>query len=133
MEARQDAPHRKIGASHMKKSSVLLLLVSSFQFLAAQSHFQNVNLSQRLGNQSEVTVAINPTNPRNIVAISNVDVGNGLFKAVSMDGGITWTKSVIANGDVLGVACCDPSLSFDSFGNLFLAFLDAGVTNVQLG
>ncbi len=44
-----------------------------------------------------------------------------MFEGVSFDGGKTWTTSLIGNNDNLGAACCDPSLSFDNYGNLFLA------------
>jgi hypothetical protein len=84
----------------------------------------NVNVSQKVGNQSETTVSVNPTNTKNIVLVSNLE-GNGLFEGYSFDGGVTWTAKTIAksSGDPLGIACCDPSLRFDQFGNLFLAYL----------
>jgi hypothetical protein len=62
---------------------------------------------------------------------SNIDTGSGLFKAFSTDGGATWTRDIIADGDALGFACCDSKASFDSFGNLFLVYLDSAVTKVQ--
>src|SRR6266699_2910194 len=84
----------------------------------------NVDVSQRMGNESEETVAVNPTNPKNIVIVTNVDhPAAGLFEGVSFDGGSTWTTKLIADNDNLGDACCDPSLSFDSYGNLFLTYL----------
>ncbi len=39
---------------------------------------------------------------------------------------------MIANGDNLGFACCDGSVAFDQFGNLFLTYLDSKLHNVQL-
>jgi hypothetical protein len=84
----------------------------------------NVDVSQRATNESEETVAVNPTNPRNIVIVTNVVFPDaGLFEGVSFDGGATWATKIIADNDNLGAACCDPSLSFDSFGNLFLTYL----------
>jgi hypothetical protein len=85
----------------------------------------NVNVSQRQGNESEATIAINPTNENNLVALSNIAGGNGLFKAFSTDAGLTWTTDIIADGDALGTACCDASVAgcFDTFGNLFLTYL----------
>src|SRR5205085_444322 len=54
----------------------------------------------------------------------NVDFpAAGLFEGVSFDGGKTWTTKLIGDNDNLGDACCDPSLSFDRYGNLFLAYL----------
>jgi BNR/Asp-box repeat len=88
----------------------------------------NVDISQRHLNESEVTIAVNPTNPSNIVVVSNVGHGEagltaGMFKGVSFNGGATWTRTLIGNNDNLGDACCDPSLSFDEFGNLFMTYL----------
>jgi hypothetical protein len=46
-----------------------------------------------------------------------------LFEGVSFDGGATWTTKLIGDNDNLGDACCDPSLSFDKYGNLFMTYL----------
>lgn len=84
----------------------------------------NVDISRRPGNESEETVAVNPTNPNNIVVVTNVDhPAAGLFEGVSFDGGLNWTKKLIGDNDNLGDACCDPSLSFDRYGNLFMTYL----------
>src|SRR5437868_5609292 len=84
----------------------------------------NIDVSQLSNNESEEAIAVNPTNPNNIVIVTNVVVSAaGMFAAVSFDGGITWAKRIIGNNDNLGAACCDPSLSFDEFGNLFLTYL----------
>jgi hypothetical protein len=90
----------------------------------------NVDVSQRHLNESEEAIAVNPTNPNNIVIVTNFGhlesgIPSGMFKAVSFDGGATWTKSLIALGgnDPLGDGCCDPSLSFDEYGNLFFTYL----------
>ena len=84
----------------------------------------NVDVSQRHGSESEETVAVNPTNPNNIVIVTNVDHPvAGLFEGVSFNGGKTWTTKLIGDNDNLKDACCDPSLSFDNYGNLFLTYL----------
>jgi hypothetical protein len=84
----------------------------------------NIDVSQQHTNESEEAVAVNPTNRSNIVIVTNVDFpAAGLFEGVSFDGGATWTTTLIGNNDNLGAACCDPSLSFDSYGNLFLTYL----------
>lgn len=85
---------------------------------------KNIDVSQLANNESEETIAVNPINPDNIVIVTNVAVpAAGMFAAVSFDGGSTWTSRIIGNNDNLGAACCDPSLSFDEFGNLFLTYL----------
>jgi len=90
----------------------------------------NIDVSQRNLNESEEAIAVNPTNPSNIVIVTNVGhreagLKAGMFEAVSFDGGSTWTTKLIGlgAGDVLGDACCDPTLSFDEFGNLFMSYL----------
>ena len=91
----------------------------------------NADVSQRAGNESEEAIAVNPTNPKNIVTITNIQEGfSGLFEGISFDGGATWTHKIIAAGDAigegadgLGDSCCDPSLSFDRYGNLFFTYL----------
>jgi len=84
----------------------------------------NVDVSRRVGNEAETTIAVNQTNPSNVAIVSNIQFADGLFEASSFDGGATWRTQIIADGDNLGHACCDPSLAFDSFGNLFLTYLD---------
>src|SRR5438270_6901949 len=84
----------------------------------------NVDVSRRHNNESEEAVAVNTTNPKNIVIVTNVDVPlTGMFEGVSFDSGQTWATKLIGNNDNLGDACCDPSLSFDSYGNLFMTYL----------
>src|SRR5262249_26149933 len=85
----------------------------------------NVDVSQRAGNESEEAIAVNPTNPNNIVMFTNIAEGtNGMFLAVSFDGGKTWTRRIVGEGnDVFGDTCCDPSLAFDEYGNLFMTYL----------
>ena len=94
----------------------------------------NVDVSQRHLNEAEEAIAVNPTNPNNIVILTNVGhkeagLSAGMFLAVSFDGGATWTTRLVGNNDNLGDACCDPSLSFDEFGNLFVTYL-YGAENV---
>ena len=88
----------------------------------------NVDVSQRHLNEAEEAIAVNPTNPNNSVIFTNVahkeaGLSAGMFLAVSFDGGATWTSRLVGNNDNLGDSCCDPSLSFDEFGNLFMTYL----------
>jgi len=104
--------------------SVMPLIAGTPKWLGRSPVPTNVDVSQRRGNESEETIAVNPKNPDNIVIVTNVDFPRaGMFAAVSFDGGVTWATRLIGNNDNLGAACCDPSLSFDEFGNLFLAYL----------
>jgi len=106
-------------------AAALLLLTGTPAGAAPLGHVgRNVNISRMFGNQNETAVAINPTNPKNVVVTSNLESFRGLLEAHSFDGGLTWTRHTIADGtDDLGIACCDSSLAFDSYGNLFLTYL----------
>lgn len=113
------------------RNLIILLVISmiasvSVSVASAQTSIPpNVNVSQRAGNESEEAIAVNPTNPNNIVMFTNIAEGvNGMFLAVSFDGGQTWSKRIVGEGtDVFGDTCCDPSLSFDAYGNLFMTYL----------
>src|SRR5437899_335742 len=83
----------------------------------------NVDVSRRRGNEAEVSIATDPTDPSNVVVMSNIDTFRGLLEGISHDGGATWATRTIGNGDDLGVICCDNSLSWDDHGNLFLTYL----------
>ncbi|MGD9345527.1 MAG: sialidase family protein [Candidatus Aminicenantes bacterium] len=63
----------------------------------------------------EVTICINPKNPLNVVAGSNLD-----YYYYSTDGGYTWTEGRL--GSTLGV-WGDPSVIFDAEGNLYYGHL----------
>src|SRR4051812_5170411 len=84
-----------------------------------------VNASQTSGNESETFVVVNPTNPNNIVAFSNL-TSNSIFRAYSMNGGASWTRGTV----VTGVACCDGQAVFDRFGNLFLVYINSSVNQI---
>jgi hypothetical protein len=117
-----------------------LLLVTSFVVTAAGSAWAggptNINVSMRSFNQSEAASAVDPVNSQNVVIVSNTDSGGGLFMGVSHDGGTTWTRSIFAKGGTkFGDACCDPTMSWDDSGNLFLVWLssdDFGAVPVAL-
>jgi hypothetical protein len=82
----------------------------------------NVNMSEVLGNQNEATLAINPTNPNNLVGFSNDEAASGGVRIyVSNDGGQNWTTRIFGfNHDGEVSACCDTQAAFDDFGNLFV-------------
>lgn len=117
-------------------------LVGALAFVCALPAFgqikagTNVNTSKMPSDQNECTIAKNPTNKLQLFILCNND-NAGLFAARSTDGGITWTypdpSKTIANGITpsLGpAACCDPQLAWDTFGNLFLTYIDSGIQNI---
>ena len=107
---------------------VALLFALALPGSPASAQPPNINVSARSGNEAEDAIAINPTDPSNIVSMSTLPGPvSGLFEGVSFDGGATWTRKIIADGsDELGEACCDQQLSWDSFGNLWMVYLFSG-------
>jgi len=86
-----------------------------------------VNVSAATGNQAETFVVVNPTNTNNIVAFSNSS-SSSIYRAYSTNGGSTWTRGTVA----AGAACCDGQAVWDSFGNLFLVYLNASASQANL-
>jgi len=83
-----------------------------------------VNVSRAAGDQAAGSLAVNPTNPANLVAAADAssfccDVAS--FRAYSFDGGATWTGASDLPGAVNGSV---PQVAFDEYGNLFLAVID---------
>src|SRR5438270_14042832 len=146
--------HTLLAARLIAIAAALIVLLAAWVTpeSVAGSGPANVDVSQRHFNESEEAIAVNPTNPNNIVIVTNVGHGEaglsaGMFEGISFDGGKNWaTKLIGANNDNLGDACCDPSLSFDQSGNLFMTYLfeventvpivlstDGGLTFTQVG
>src|SRR5207248_6432087 len=103
----------------------LALLPSSTAKASSASTPPNYDASSMHGNEAEDAIAINPTNPQNVVAMSTLpDVTAGLAVDVTFNGGSTWTRQVIgAGGGDLGDICCDEQLAWDRFGNLWMTYL----------
>src|SRR5213083_3757773 len=94
--------------------------------LAAAAAPSNLNVTAMPGNEAEDAIAVNPTNPSNVVAMSTLpDVVAGLAVGVSFNSGSTWTRNVIggSTSDPLGAICCDQQLAWDRFGNLWMTYL----------
>jgi hypothetical protein len=113
----------------------ILVTVTDSRGLNPQS---NIDLSHALNSQAEGSIAVNPTNPKQLFAVSvdgsgvarTSSGGGGLFSAISMDGGATWVSQelfVTSDGSVAQppAALGDPRAVFDQFGNLFLTYVDS--------
>lgn len=89
----------------------------------------DVNISRLASSQTEVVVGVNPTNPQNLVAMSNGGTTDpsAQFIANSFDGGNTWTiRSLGVLQDGIGGATSDRfdgALVFDRFGNLHVTYM----------
>ncbi|MDX8499659.1 hypothetical protein RFM99_14655 [Mesorhizobium sp. VK4C] len=93
------------------------------------------NVSEMEDFQNECAIAINPSN-RNELFVACNKSGPGLFFARSIDRGHSWiypdADKAIADGDPGQgpLACCDPSVAWDSFGNLYVTYL-ANVSDIE--
>jgi hypothetical protein len=86
-----------------------------------------VDASTRSGNEDETFVVVNPTNTQNIVVFSNQS-SSSIYRSYTTNGGASWTHGTVATN----AACCDGQAAWDTFGNLFLVYLNAGDTAVNL-
>ena len=93
---------------------------------AATSIATNFDSSVMAGNEAEDAIAVNPTNPSDVVTMSTLpDVPAGLSVNVTANAGRTWSHRVIGAtaSDPLGAICCDQQLAWDRFGNLWMTYL----------
>ena len=101
-----------------------LAATASVVAATAASSPANADVSVLPGNDAEDAIAVNPTNPNNVVAMAiTLAQDSGLVEGVSFNGGRTWTRQVIGAGDALGEICCDEQLAWDRFGNLWMTYL----------
>jgi hypothetical protein len=87
----------------------------------------NVDVSNECGPQSETYITVNPAAPTNLAAGSNEIFRLPMRGYFSLDGGGTWggvdlplPPAIGANGTRFG---SDPSLAFDSRGNLYYSYI----------
>src|SRR5437762_8912732 len=93
---------------------------------AAAGPIPNFDVTAMPGNEAEDAIAVNPTAPSNVVAMSTLsDAVAGLAVGVSFDSGQTWARRLIgtSTADPLGDICCDQQLAWDRYGNLWMAYL----------
>jgi hypothetical protein len=115
---------------------VMLLATSVTPAHAQLTGGADHNTSVKSGHDSECAIAKNPSNHAQLFVLCNTATA-GLFAARSTDMGVTWTfpdatDKTIADGDANQgpLACCDPNLAWDTFGNLFLTYLSPNGADV---
>jgi hypothetical protein len=103
----------------------LVALTTTSLAAAAPPLPPNFDSSTMPGNEAEDAIAVNPTNPANVVTMSTLpDVVAGLNVNITFNSGNTWSHRVIgAAGDPLGEICCDQQMAWDRFGNLWMTYL----------
>jgi hypothetical protein len=84
----------------------------------------------------EPQIAINPTNPNNVVLVSQTDIGGGgtvIVVSRSFDGGQTWSDLYWGSQDGYGSTNRpDARVAFDPYGNLYMAYMVASGSNTNI-
>src|SRR5690348_6312835 len=86
----------------------------------------NVDVSNECGPQSETFITLNPNQPTMLAAGSNNIFRDPMRGYFSSNGGTTWSAvdlplpTAKGNGNRFG---SDPSLAFDTMGNLFYGYI----------
>ncbi|MHC1775052.1 MAG: T9SS type A sorting domain-containing protein [Lentimicrobium sp.] len=109
----------------MMKPKILLSQILIFFSLFAPG--QNINLSGGVIFDGEPYLAINPQNPRHMVVawMGYVFLNRIMIKTrVSFNGGTTWSSVQNTQHVAEGYTSADPSVDFDSNGNVFLCLID---------
>jgi uncharacterized repeat protein (TIGR01451 family) len=120
----EKAPRGRHFAAAVAALSVLVALsgtAATPTWAAAPFGGATVRVNQVTTNaQDETTIAVNPTNPRNLVAGSiTYETGTGQCAAYSsMDRGKTWTQQVLPNAPPF-TASGDPVVAFDANGTAY--------------
>ncbi len=86
----------------------------------------NVNVTKQAGNEDESAIAIDPTNTNRLFMATNTQTTSNYWR--STDDGATWTKVTPA----IPAACCDVQMAWDTFGNLFIVYIDSAITTIEL-
>ena len=92
----------------------------------------NVDVSRASGIQSEAAIAVDPRNPRELLAASNDSLLPTLRVYTSSDGGRRWRRA--AGPAVPGNSCAhgEPRVAVDADGRQYLAFLAGRVCGDKL-
>jgi len=117
-------------------TGIFLLFLPCSAARAQITSSPDVNTSQLANYQNECAIIKNPTNHMELFAACN-HAGAGLFAARSTNLGVTWTwpdpvDRTLADGDPGQgpTSCCDPTLAWDSFGNLYFGYINAAVNSI---
>jgi hypothetical protein len=124
------------------------VMLSSFQavslqdangdFLRATPPAVDVNVSQLSSSQGETHIAINPTNPQNLVIMANGGTSSpdAQFIANTFDGGQNWTiRPLSFTQDGIGGAGSDrfdAAVTFDAFGNMHAMYMARNGTSAMI-
>lgn len=128
--SRSSSSRRSLFSSTLVLAFLLCLILPLSAARAQLTSGGDVNTSKMPHYQNECSIIKNPTpGSQQLFAACNNATG-GIFATRSTDHGATWTypdavDKTIADGDVGQgpLACCDPTLAWDTFGNLYVGYL----------
>lgn len=109
-------------------TAFLVVLSLAFLQVPAVEASPDVRVYQNPEPQNECSIAVNPTNPDNIViGFNDYTPGHWIASySYSTDRGITWTYGgSLPRGTLSGRPFCDPWLAFDSSGYLYYVAMSA--------
>jgi hypothetical protein len=130
---RKPPPRRQNFLLEPLESRLLLSVTPTFVGVPSLLAGPNMNVTQRSGDQTEEAIAINPTNPANMIAAPNDNPGEFSVPTsrdsvwVTQDAGSTWTRVTIPIPTGATGSHGDPTIVFDRAGNAVYAHLvDSG-------
>ena len=84
----------------------------------------DVNVSNLAGNESEVSIDVNPTNSLNQVIVGHAPGFQTMNTFFTLDGGQTWTFVQLGNAEdgLISTFRFDPSVAFDDNGNVYAGY-----------
>jgi hypothetical protein len=84
----------------------------------------DVSVSNLPGNESEVTIDINPTDPSNLVIVGHSANRTEMHTFYSADAGQTWTLVALGDAEdgLTSTFRFDPAVAFDDDGNIYVAY-----------
>ncbi|HZM04037.1 MAG TPA: hypothetical protein VFC44_13585 [Candidatus Saccharimonadales bacterium] len=95
-----------------------------------------VDVTQISGDETDPSIVLNSLAPNQLCVAAQIDgMAAGLCVAASSNSGLTWTTNIIAtNNDVSGLTAAygEPSLAWDTYGNLFLAYLPTNFEGIAI-
>ncbi|MHC4238394.1 MAG: sialidase family protein [Planctomycetota bacterium] len=84
----------------------------------------NVNVSNLIGNEAEVTVDINPMDPNNLVVVGHSPLATTMNTFYTTDGGESWTLVALDDADdgLPSDHRFDPTVAYDENGNVYVGY-----------
>jgi len=91
-------------------------------FTTGRTRARQVDVSRARGAQNEPAIAVDPSNPRVLIASSN-SFGSPMSVYTSRDGGASWRPAPVPADKPNGVCVGDPGVAIDSHGGQYFSFL----------